>query len=54
MDTVDEVVRGHESPGVGLSNGNFKGAEIDFSQRSFLDKRVDGETMCLLFIAGEI
>lgn len=54
MHTVDEVVRGHDSPWVGFADGYLKWLKIQLSQWPFGNEGVNSQSMGLLFVANEV
>lgn len=51
---VDEIVRGHNSPWLSFSHGDLEGSEVQLSQRSLADPRIDGEPVGFLLVTHKI
>src|SRR5947199_66904 len=47
---VDEVVGGHEGPGLRFEDGGLEGAEVDFAQGALIHLGVDGVALELLLV----
>lgn len=54
MDTVDEVVRGHDSPGVRFPHSNFERTKVELTKSPLRKLRVHRQSLSLLLIGDEI
>lgn len=54
MDPIDEIVRGHDSPGVRFPNSNFEGTKVEFTESSLRELRVHSQSFSLLLVGDEI
>lgn len=54
MDTVDEIVRGHNSPRVRFPDSNFKRTKVKFTESSLRELRVHGQSFSLLLVGNEV
>jgi hypothetical protein len=48
------VVRRHDPPGAGLTDGRLEGAEVQLAQHPFVDDHVDGVALDLGVVGGEV
>ena len=54
VDTIDEIVRRHDSPGVRFPDSNFERTKVEFTESSLRELRVHRQSFSLLLVGDEI
>lgn len=54
VDTIDEIVRRHDSPGVRFPNSNLKRTKVEFTESSLRELRVHRQSFSLLLVGDKI
>lgn len=54
VNAVDEIVRRHDCPGVGLANSNLERTEVKFAKCSLRYQRIYRNSVRLLLVCDEV